>query len=376
LTLDYCQLGCKGSTIMNFSNNILKIIIASLFFVAISVFAGEVYEWQDESGKWHFSDNLNSIPLKYRNRFEIKLYKEKTSPHIPKTDEPKKEENKKIKNSEDTFLDEASILQKGIEIIGDEIQRDELVTSRMMTAQGFRQIKILLKKDLILKEKLVNDLKSVLISTLPNEIESLRRTLEQEREIVQQPKINSIKIRRMVRLNIKESIPIKKKIIASFEKLLSDAPLNKIEPEKINAGKIKYEVMSAFEQRLNLWRNEEYEKLYFYGTDASKLSLTKEKFIKEMEAKAYTLQCCNSMVSDINVNLVSPLSAVVTAKVGYVIKNEYRGILLSGGVSLPHDLAKNIYRGTTITQTFRMTLEEGSWRMSHSNILYPRASKN
>lgn len=112
------------------------------------------------------------------------------------------------------------ILQNGIEIMKYEINRDELVASRKLLIPGIRQLRVALKNDVIEKEKLLIDLKSVLLSTLPNVIEPIQKTIDQERKIVESNQISS-RVRRMTRLIIKDSIPTKKNLLASFENALS-----------------------------------------------------------------------------------------------------------------------------------------------------------
>ncbi len=113
------------------------------------------------------------------------------------------------------------ILQKGIEIIKYEIERDELVVSRKMLIPGIRQLRLALKKDIPEKEKLLNNLKSPLIPTISNIAGPLQKTITQERKIVESNQISS-RVRRQTRNIIKSFIPIKKDILASLEKALSE----------------------------------------------------------------------------------------------------------------------------------------------------------
>lgn len=112
------------------------------------------------------------------------------------------------------------ILQNGIEIMKYEIKRDELVASQKLRIPGIRQLRIALKNDIIEKEKLLTNLKSVLLSTLPHVIEPIQKTIDQERKIVESNQILS-RVRRNTRLIIIDSIPIKKDLLASFENALS-----------------------------------------------------------------------------------------------------------------------------------------------------------
>lgn len=112
-----------------------------------------------------------------------------------------------------------SVLQRSIEVIKYEIQRDQEVASRKMRIPGLRQLRLKLKEDIVAKEKSINSLKSFLSSTLPNEIVSLQKTLDQEKKIVQSIQISS-RAKKQTRFIIKNSIPAKVDILASLEKVL------------------------------------------------------------------------------------------------------------------------------------------------------------
>lgn len=135
---------------------------------------------------------------------------------------------KEVLQAEDSKNEEiASILQEGINIIKDEIQRDEEVASHMiLRMQAFRQLRFSLVEGIVAKEKLLEDLKLVLTSTLPEEIKSLQKTVDNEKKIVQMRIRGSAegtkRKRKAARSLIEESIPSKKKILVFFEKLLSE----------------------------------------------------------------------------------------------------------------------------------------------------------
>jgi hypothetical protein len=114
-----------------------------------------------------------------------------------------------------------STLQAGISIIKHEIERDEAVASGMMLRRTIRALRQTLKKDIEPKKQIVNDLRSLLLDKLSNEIASLVRTIEQEKTIIENIQ-TSKRVRRVARNIIKESIPLKKQALASFEKVLSE----------------------------------------------------------------------------------------------------------------------------------------------------------
>ena len=112
-------------------------------------------------------------------------------------------------------------LQAGISIMKHEIERDEAVASSKMLRRTIRALRQTLKKDIEPKKQIVNDLRSLLLDKLSNEIASLVRTIEQEKTIIENIQ-TSKRVRRVARNIIKESIPLKKQALASFEKVLSE----------------------------------------------------------------------------------------------------------------------------------------------------------
>ncbi|MES0372559.1 MAG: DUF4124 domain-containing protein [Mariprofundaceae bacterium] len=43
------------------------LLTLSLALYAVSSYAGEIYKWKDDAGIVHFTDNMNTVPAKYRN---------------------------------------------------------------------------------------------------------------------------------------------------------------------------------------------------------------------------------------------------------------------------------------------------------------------
>ncbi len=113
-----------------------------------------------------------------------------------------------------------SIFKKGIKLMKYEIQRDEEVASRKIRIPGLRQLRLTLKKDISAKENLLNDLK-LLPPTSQNKMGALQNTLDQEKKIAQGAQTSS-RVRRVTRGIIKGMVPVKKNILASFEKGLSE----------------------------------------------------------------------------------------------------------------------------------------------------------
>jgi clan AA aspartic protease (TIGR02281 family) len=79
-------------------NEVMRFLI--LFIVALVIFApssyGEMYKWADEKGTVHFTDDLSTIPEKYREGAEIRKPPKETSAPKPQEPEPSPPE----KNSE------------------------------------------------------------------------------------------------------------------------------------------------------------------------------------------------------------------------------------------------------------------------------------
>lgn len=112
-----------------------------------------------------------------------------------------------------------SVLQKGIGLLKYEIQRDQEIASHKMLIPALRRLRKTLKNDIEPKQQLINELQLMLSSELASDIRIFRKTLEQEKTIIQN-KQTSKRIRRVTRNAFKGFIPIKGQILASFEKIL------------------------------------------------------------------------------------------------------------------------------------------------------------
>lgn len=115
-----------------------------------------------------------------------------------------------------------SALQNGVEILKYEIKRDKEIVAFQMKMPGLRKFRQTLKKDIIAKEKLIDELKSLLPSALSDEIKSLQKNLDEEKKIAKNANVTSSRIQRATRVFIKNSIPLKIKNVAFFEKKLSE----------------------------------------------------------------------------------------------------------------------------------------------------------
>ncbi len=115
-----------------------------------------------------------------------------------------------------------SVLQKGIGLLKYEIQRDQKVASRKkLDGRRLRNLRNVLKKDIEPKEQLIKNLQSFSAEKLSGEIESLQRTFNEEKKIVNTSRLTQ-RVGRITRNTIKGLIPIKEQVLASFENFLSE----------------------------------------------------------------------------------------------------------------------------------------------------------
>jgi len=108
---------------------------------------------------------------------------------------------------------------------------------------------------------------------------------------------------------------------------------------------VKAETVRAFEQILDLWREGDYGRLYDKTTVSGKE--TKESFSKQMAGARLKPSCCWEKMQDVVVQIKSPTSVVIRAKIG---------------LDSPGELE---YK----TKSFKMTNEFGEWRIARSEIL-------
>ena len=104
-------------------NRVLHKIISLVFGAIILHLSGDgceaaVYKWKDESGKTHFTDDLNRVPEEFRKEY----FKRKLPPAIQKSKSPIKPEEK-------------SALEKdGVAPENEELKKDEELTAAEKSA--------------------------------------------------------------------------------------------------------------------------------------------------------------------------------------------------------------------------------------------------
>lgn len=112
-----------------------------------------------------------------------------------------------------------------------------------------------------------------------------------------------------------------------------------------DADALKTEAVRAFEQILDLWRAGDYGRLYdktmVNGKD------TKESFSKRMATARLKPSCCWEKMQDVAVNVKTPSSVVIKAKIGLDAPGEME------------------YK----TKSFKLTNEFGEWRIARSELL-------
>lgn len=122
----------------------------------------------------------------------------------------------------------------------------------------------------------------------------------------------------------------------------------------IDKDEIKRLAERDFDSIINLWNAEKYEELYGYGTLSGHVRISKEDFIRRMRQKKFKLMCCGDAAREIEVIYKSPTVVYVKAKMGY--KNH---------------INKEAFRH----ETFRLTFEDGKWRIDLLKILKAPDSK-
>jgi hypothetical protein len=122
--------------------------------------------------------------------------------------------------------------------------------------------------------------------------------------------------------------------------------------ERFNVNKIEGDVAEAVKTILLLWKEGKYDLLYDSGDMKSRLAMSKEEFEGRMREKGVGLASSWEAIRDITVEVKSATLAYATAKVGY----------------------KSIHGGETKfrTEIYRMTLEDGMWKINLTKILQAR----
>lgn len=108
---------------------------------------------------------------------------------------------------------------------------------------------------------------------------------------------------------------------------------------------VKTEAVRAFEKILDLWRAGDYGELYNRTLVNGKE--TKESFSKKMARAQLKPSCCWEKMQDVAVNIKSPTSVVLRAKIG---------------LDAPGEMEFK-------TKSFKLTNEFGEWRIARSEII-------
>jgi len=108
---------------------------------------------------------------------------------------------------------------------------------------------------------------------------------------------------------------------------------------------VKVEALRAFEQMLDLWRAGSYGELYDRTLINGKDS--RESFSKRMATAQLKPSCCWEKMQDVVVNVKSPASVVIRAKIGLDAPGEME------------------YK----TKSFKLTKEYGEWRIGRNEII-------
>lgn len=108
-------------------------------------------------------------------------------------------------------------------------------------------------------------------------------------------------------------------------------------------------IESAFREAVSLWASERFEALWDEGDVATRQSIPKEQFVFKMRGRALRPACCFRQIQDLKTTRLTPVDALVTAKMGFDSRT----------------------RGTTFdtTLTFALRKEEGVWRVAVRDFL-------
>jgi hypothetical protein len=116
-----------------------------------------------------------------------------------------------------------------------------------------------------------------------------------------------------------------------------------------NKNRIEGDVMESVKTILTLWKDGRYDLLYDWGDRKSRTTVNKEDFEHRMRKKGIGLASSWETIRDIQVDVKSATLAYATVKIGFK--------LLKGG--------ETKFR----TETYRMSLEKGMWKISLTKLL-------
>jgi hypothetical protein len=139
-----------------------------------------------------------------------------------------------------------------------------------------------------------------------------------------------------------ENVEIKQKNIKEKKRGVS-------QKQSVNLNKIESDVMDFLKTIIYLWKDGKCDAIYEYGDRKSRTAINKEDFERRMASKELQLASSWETVNDIRVEIKSSLLAYATAKIGYRPKR--------GGDTK--------FR----TETYKITFENGSWRINLMKIL-------
>lgn len=133
------------------------------------------------------------------------------------------------------------------------------------------------------------------------------------------------------------------------EKLQKRPARDRVEEPQINIHKIESDAAEALRTIVSLWKEEKYEALYGYGTDSSRVAVSKERFVHRMGKKNWVLASSWETLQDVEAKFKKTTLVYVTARIGHKPKQ--------GGST------------KILTETYQMKLENGVWKTDLSKIL-------
>jgi len=119
--------------------------------------------------------------------------------------------------------------------------------------------------------------------------------------------------------------------------------------EGSNKNRIEGDVVESIKTILSLWKNGRYDLLYDWGDQKSRAAVNREDFEHRMRKKGIGLSSSWETMQDIQVDVKSATLAYTTVKIGYKLIRE----------------GETKFR----TETYRMSLEKGMWKISLAKLL-------
>ncbi len=140
----------------------------------------------------------------------------------------------------------------------------------------------------------------------------------------------------------------KAKVRRQERRTTKDGPAVK-EKEKVNKNRIEGDVIESVKTILSLWKDRKYSVLYGRGDRKSRMAVNQEDFEQRMTRMTIGLASSWETLRDIEVDVKNATLAYATVKIGL----------------------KPVKGGETKfrTETYRMSLENGMWRIGLAKIL-------